>query len=151
VRLLQAEEGESERETSAEFCCCDSCRKTSGFEVNAWVHWPKEKVQMADGISYETGMKQVGHYVSSKDTHRYFCKRCGAVVFYDRPGLKRLDIALGLFDAPEGSRAENWFMWNPDKEDVSYLEDAVDKDFVGKLANGVGATTRKLGEARARG
>ncbi|ETN37680.1 uncharacterized protein HMPREF1541_07303 [Cyphellophora europaea CBS 101466] len=149
VDLLQLEEGTAtERDMSAEFCCCTSCRKTSGFEVNAWAHWPKEKVRMASGDSYEAGMKEMGHYLSSKDTHRYFCKRCGATVFYDRPDLKRLDIALGLFNAPEGSRAENWFTWNPDKEDVAYLQDAIDKEFVGMLANGVGSTTRQKGEKR---
>ena len=150
VELLQADEGATERDCSAELCCCNSCRKGSGYEVNAWVHWPKEKVRMVGGESYEDGMKKMGHYLSSENTHRYFCKKCGAMVMYDRPDLKRLDIGLGLFDAPEGSRAENWFFWNPDKEDISYLEDGIDKAFVGKLANGLGASTRKSGEERAR-
>ena len=150
VRLFKPDKGSSERDASAELCCCTSCRLSSGFEVNSWVHWLKDKVKMADGESYEQGMEKMGHYVSSKDTHRYFCKRCGATVFYDRPDLKRLDITLGLFNAPEGSRGENWFTWNPDREDVSYLEDAADKQFVGMLANGVGAYTRKPGEERTR-
>ena len=133
---------------SAEFCCCDSCRKTSGFEINAWTHVEKPKVIMADGSPYEVGMKDMGLYKSSTEVSRYFCRKCGATVFYDRPGLKRLDIGLGLFSAPEGSRADNWFRWNPDWNDVSYLEDAVDKEFVGRLADGVGSATRKPGEER---
>lgn len=74
VQLLQPEEGVSEGGMSAELCCCTSCRKTSGFEVTAWVHWPKDKVRMGGGEWYVEGMKGLGHYVSSKDTHRYFCK-----------------------------------------------------------------------------
>jgi hypothetical protein len=143
VELLSVEEEMRGRDTSAELCCCHSCRRVSGFEINAWVHWPKEKVRMASDESYAEGMKDMGHYLSSKDTHRYFCKRCGAMVFYDRPDLHRLDIGLGLFDAPEGSRAENWFVWDPDKEGVSFIEDAVDGDFAGRLAKGVGASLWK--------
>ena len=44
---------------------------------------------------------------------RYFCGTCGAIVFFckaDRPEL--LDVAVGVLDAEEGSRAESLLGWN---------------------------------------
>jgi hypothetical protein len=139
------------RNMSAELCACTSCRATSGFEVMAWTHIARHKIcaaAAAGGGAVAEAMKNMGHYESSEGTHRYFCRTCGAKVFYDRAGLDRLDVALGLFEAAEGSRAEDWFMWNPDCEDVSYLSDAVDRGFVGRLADAVGAATRGVGKER---
>ncbi|KAI6855741.1 hypothetical protein KC338_g465 [Hortaea werneckii] len=64
------------------------------------------------------------HYRSSDQATRYFCGICGANVFWcgdERPGL--MDVAVGLLDAAEGARAEDWLQWRTER--VSYREDAV--------------------------
>jgi hypothetical protein len=142
---------------SAELCACTSCRVTSGFEVTSWTHVARHKIRFtsdgkASGQSVDDALNTsdrfgLGHYESSPDTHRYFCRRCGAKVFYDRVGAERVDVALGVFEA-QGSRAEDWFAWNPDREDVSFLGEAVDMGFVGALADAVGARTRDVGMER---
>lgn len=142
IEVLPPEKGAEKKDCSADLCACTSCRRTSGFEVTAWAHVRKDKVRMKGGEGYEVGMKKMGCYESSKGTRRYFCRNCGAKVFYDRDELKRLDIALGLFEAEEGCRAERWFAWDPDEEGVSYMEDAVDQEFVKRLADGVRAMTK---------
>ena len=64
-----------------------------------------------------------------------FCGTCGALVFYhdvaQRPHM--VDAAVGLLDAPSGSRAEEWLSWS--QREPSYISDAENK----KLAEGLRA------------
>jgi hypothetical protein len=51
-------------------------------------------------------------YESSEGVAREFCPGCGATVFWhdaNRPEL--IDVSVGLLDAPEGARAEEWLEW----------------------------------------
>ncbi|RYP15929.1 hypothetical protein DL765_005415 [Monosporascus sp. GIB2] len=61
-------------------------------------------------------------YESTPGVLREFCPRCGATVFWHarwRPDL--IDVSVGLFDAPEGSRAEKWMDWWSER--VSFIEE----------------------------
>jgi len=68
-------------------------------------------------------------YASSPNVLRYFCGRCGAIVFFrkaERPEL--IDVAVGLLDAEEGSRAESICGWNV--SGVSKREDGLARGVV---------------------
>ncbi|KPI40725.1 uncharacterized protein AB675_10598 [Cyphellophora attinorum] len=137
------------KDSSAEFCACTSCRKSSGFEITSWAHVAKDKVTTTDGRPHTEILTELAHYESSMGTHRYFCKTCGATIAYDRDDLKRLDLALGLMDDGKGSgRFDEWFTWNPDGEGVAYMEDARDRGFVSRLAEGVGRDTTRRDQGR---
>ena len=98
---------------------------------------------MANGKSPNDELSDIGAYKTSDQVERHFCNKCGATVSYYHNGMDTIDIAPGLFEAPEGSRAGNWLQWNQDGDDLGYKEDAVDKEFAKKLANGVGQNTRR--------
>jgi len=53
----------------------------------------------------------------------------------DRPWL--IDVAVGLFAASCGARAETWLKWTTSR--VSFSEDAVHKELVGALESGLEA------------
>ena len=132
------------KDSSAELCCCTSCRKTSGFEITSWTHIAKGDItaviddEERPYTDLLNNTKLITHYESSKGTDRHFCNRCGAKVAFGRDDLPRLDVALGLFEAAEGSRAETWFAWDIDSEGVyMFPDDAVDKGFVGGVCRGV--------------
>jgi hypothetical protein len=120
-------------------CACRSCRLTSGFEIQTWAFVPRSNIyfhisQLHDGSTTEktqyfpldflalpSGILQ--SYESSPGVVREFCGTCGATVFWHdkwRPDL--VDVSVGLFDASEGSRAENWLEWWTER--VSFAEDA---------------------------
>lgn len=95
-------------------CACDSCRLASGMEWVQWAFVLAASVFLdADGRDRLTrDFSILKHFRSSEEVSRYFCGICGAMVFWDgdfRPEL--IDIAVGLFHAPEGARAENWLQW----------------------------------------
>ncbi|KAI7190241.1 hypothetical protein KC316_g9614 [Hortaea werneckii] len=114
----------------AGLCTCNSCRLAAGME---WVQWafipttsisldPEGRDPFPSGTPFSFGTLK--HYRSSEKATRYFCGTCGANVFWsgdERPGL--IDVAVGLLDAAEGARAEDWLEWRTER--VSYREDAV--------------------------
>ena len=126
----------------AGLCACTSCSKTGGFEITSWVFVPKDKVRASNGGSWESVAEKLGKYTSSPGVDRYFCKRCGATVFYNKTELDTIDIGVGLLNALEGSRAQSLLHWNEDGANVAYPEDALDKDFVSKLTGGMRKKTR---------
>ena len=134
LELLPSKEG---GRYQAGLCACTSCRKACGFEFTSWARIPKDRIRMADGRSLEQGLKDMGAYKTSDQVERHFCKKCGATVSYYHDGLDTIDIAPGLFEAREGSRAETWLQWNQDGDNLGYEEDALDKEFARKLAEGV--------------
>lgn len=106
-------------------CVCDSCRLVTGFEFVQWAFVPTSDITLdpAGKIPFSRSFGSLASYRSSDKATRHFCKDCGATVFWDgdiRPGL--IDVAVGLLDAPEGSRAESWLEWATEK--VSFREDA---------------------------
>ncbi|KAI0553211.1 Mss4-like protein [Xylaria curta] len=64
-------------------------------------------------------------YESSPDVQRYFCSKCAACVFYasdDRPEM--VDLAIGLLDSGDGSRAESLLAWDYGGK-IGWKEDVV--------------------------
>ena len=127
----------------AGLCACNSCRKSSGFDVQAWAFIPLVNLHEAeddakldiDALKKSSGMKT--HH-SSPGKYREFCGRCGATIFWhcdERPGL--MDVSIGLMDAPEGARADTWLDFSTGR--VSFEEEAVNKRFVGGLKEGMKA------------
>jgi hypothetical protein len=110
----------------ASFDVCDSCRMQFGSDTIYWTFTELINISQADGGAYPTkaaelkaavdsGDSAVGtlaYYQSSPDVQRYFCKVCSASVFYacdDRPEM--VDVAIGLLEAPDGARAEEFLSW----------------------------------------
>lgn len=117
----------------AVFDVCDSCRLHFGFEITNWTLASLDNISQADGspmprttaklkAAVDAGdSAQIGslaYYQSSPGVQRYFCKSCSAAVFFacdDRPDM--VDLAIGLLEAPDGARAENYLSW--DYESIS--------------------------------
>ncbi|KIW77318.1 hypothetical protein Z517_09764 [Fonsecaea pedrosoi CBS 271.37] len=119
---------------------CTSCRTVTGFEITCWATVPKSLITAkADLDSLLDDRARLGHYKTSSDVSRYFCARCGATAFYYKHGLDTIDVALGLLEPEvEGAvRVESWLEWQKYPKSVAYPEDAVDKAFVRKLAEGM--------------
>ena len=120
----------------AGLCACESCRLSFGFEPISWLFVPVADIASKDGRPFERYFDGVKAYRSSSDATRVFCDTCGATVFWDgdeRPML--IDLALGLLEAPSGVRAEEWLAWRTTR--VSYKEDALDKELIDAIENGL--------------
>ena len=145
----------------AGLCSCTSCRLASGQEITAWAFVPLVDVSLdAEGkipleLSAVTGtggaaspVASLQTYNSSDNVTRSFCSVCGAIVFFalsepdQTPETMLLDVAIGLFDAPEGARAESWLEWCTSR--LSFREDAVGR--ADSLADGVEKGLREYGE-----
>ncbi|KAI1423149.1 Mss4-like protein [Xylaria sp. FL1777] len=122
------------------FDACDSCRLSSGVDVFHWTFvllrhlafpgpksggdvqrptgFPASSVELKDAVAAAPPDRDprwgtLTFYESSPDVQRYFCSRCSACVFYaadDRPEL--VDLAIGLLDSKNGSRAEELVSWD---------------------------------------
>lgn len=116
---------------------CDSCRTSFGVDFFNWtfaclrhVGFPTRGSQSEGSPGFAATLKDLhaavvaesqqrdprlgtlAVYSSSDSVKRYFCSRCSACVFYAAD--KRHDvvnIAMGLFDSPEGARSEGSFLW----------------------------------------
>ena len=121
----------------ASFDACDSCRLQFGNDVVNWTFTELKNLKLDDGGDFPTtapdlkaavqkgdpSLGSLALYESSPDVQRYFCKVCSASVFYAYDGdPNRLDIAVGLLDAPDGARAESFLAWSYG-DDPSYVED----------------------------
>ncbi|KAI1251626.1 hypothetical protein MGN70_006194 [Eutypa lata] len=119
-------------------CACRSCRLASGFEIQTWTFVPRANIHFhvpasgsdtaAEGavnipLDFSTLPDGIlKSYESTPGVLREFCPRCGATVFWHdkwRPDV--IDVSVGLLDAPEGARAENWLDWWTGR--VSFIED----------------------------
>ncbi|KAK5014270.1 hypothetical protein LTR39_003236 [Cryomyces antarcticus] len=140
-------------------CTCRSCRVAAGnAEVVEWAFVPACNISITDtdvpsvlpGMLHREGeyfpkplhtnIEGLTTYRSSDHATRHFCATCGASVFWSSPGRPELiDVAVGLFDAPEGARAEGWLEWWTER--VSFGEEAEagerDGGFVGDLIEGL--------------
>jgi len=153
----------SETKFLAGLCSCTSCRLASGQEITAWAFIPLVDISLdAEGrvpleLSTVTGTggtaSTVGSlrtYRSSENATRSFCSVCGAIVFFalSEPNQTAekmlLDVAVGLLDAPEGARAEDWLEWCTSR--LSFREDAVGR--ADSLADGVEKGLREFEERR---
>lgn len=110
----------------AGLCSCNSCRLASGVEITTWAFVPTFQItQDKEGkIPWSENFGTLKKYNSSPGCYRYFCSKCGAIAFYDADDRKWLkDVAVGLVDAPEGSRAETWFGWRTSR--LGYRDDDI--------------------------
>lgn len=147
----------------AGLCSCTSCRLASGQELTAWAFIPLADISLdAEGkvpleLSSVTGtggstrgFGSLQTYRSSENVTRSFCSVCGAIVFFaliepDQTAAQTLlDVAIGLLNAPEGARAENWLEWHTER--LSFREDAVGR--ADSLADGVEKGLREFKERR---
>ena len=127
----------------AGLCTCETCRRTSGFELQPWAFVPKCNILQTNNKEMEHDMGTLQRYVSSKNTYREFCNVCGATVFWysdERPHL--IDVSVGLLDPGEGARVENWLDWWTER--VSFQEMAVSQGLVNSLENGLKRWNSKL-------
>ncbi|MCJ1389940.1 hypothetical protein MMC18_002798 [Xylographa bjoerkii] len=119
----------------AKLCACTSCRRSSGYDVSAWVYVPLEHLRQMSGepMGFEVGTLR--RYQSSEGVWRGFCGVCGANVFW-RGEERRdvVDVSVGLLGDGVGSRAEGWVEW---LKGVSYVEDAEGRGWVGELDRGL--------------
>ncbi|KAJ4418331.1 hypothetical protein N0V82_005612 [Gnomoniopsis sp. IMI 355080] len=116
---------------------CNSCRTSFGVDFFSWafvflrhVGFPVQGPKSENSPSFPTTLNDLYAAVvaeehekdprlgtlsvhgSSDGVNRYFCSRCSACVFYAAD--KRHDvvnIAMGLLDSPQGTRAEETFLW----------------------------------------
>ncbi|KAH6961735.1 Mss4-like protein, partial [Ilyonectria sp. MPI-CAGE-AT-0026] len=100
-------------------CACRSCRLASGFEIQAWAFVPRSNIffqvpgpndSQVIPLNFDTLPPGIlRSYASSPEVLREFCGGCGATVFWhDRSRPDVIDVSVGLLDAEEGARAENW-------------------------------------------
>ena len=130
---------------AAGICVCNSCRKASGYDLQAWAFIPRNNMLQSNGDIIDFAMGTLRRYDSAKDVHRYFCGTCGATIFYqvdDRPDI--LDLSVGLCEAPSGARAEEWFEWVVNW--VSYIEFGQNKALVDALSKGLAEWHEKTGK-----
>jgi len=126
-------------------CACNTCRLASGTDIVEWAFIPTIDISLdARGeVPFKRQFGTLKTYDSSKDVTRHFCSQCGAMVFFEHRGRPTLlDVAVGLFDAPEGARAESWLEWWTER--LSFRELAVPR--ATNLVLGVEHGLRKFGK-----
>lgn len=76
-------------------CHCESCRRTTGGLMTAWLGYP------SDALNVEQG--EPTSYSSSSGVERRFCGACGTSLFYTNepamPGV--VDVLTATLDKPE--------------------------------------------------
>lgn len=75
-------------------CHCVQCRKTSGHHVAA--------TQADRGDLVIAGEDALTWYRSSDLARRGFCATCGAQLFWERPGSRRISIFAGSLEGETG-------------------------------------------------
>ncbi|KAI9700780.1 MAG: hypothetical protein M1836_002149 [Candelina mexicana] len=123
-------------------CACHSCRLTCGFPIQTWAFIPHASLHAPNTLSQQLSFSDLGtmrSYNSSKGVTRDFCGRCGASVFWRREGREDgvVDVSVGLLDAEEGARAEEWVEWVTGR--VSFAEEAGEEVLVEALVKGLRA------------
>ena len=65
---------------------CNDCRAWLGAPVHAAALWPSSSVRVVKGAD------NLGLYKRTENSHRQFCKSCGAPVLVGHPGMGMTDI-----------------------------------------------------------
>ncbi|MCJ1336697.1 hypothetical protein MMC09_001975 [Bachmanniomyces sp. S44760] len=142
----------------ANICVCDSCRLCSGFELQPWCFIPHANILQSNNnpskqsddhlpfnlskalsdteIEKNNTHNSLKSYTSSPNATRYFCKTCGATIFYrcaSRPEL--WDVSVGLLEGKSGARVEEWLDWNSGRE-ISGMGDCPNGELVEMLRRG---------------
>lgn len=80
-------------------CHCSTCRKTTGAAYVTWGLFDPQQFRWSSG---EDG---IGHYPSSPDHYRCFCKQCGSSLA-SLHGGKVSEVVLASVDGDPGGRPE---------------------------------------------
>jgi hypothetical protein len=85
----------------------------------------------------KAGKTVLRSYESSPGVLREFCGTCGATIFWhDKWRPEVVDVSVGLLEAQEGARAEEWLEWWVER--VSFEEDAAGRgDLIPALRRGL--------------
>jgi hypothetical protein len=97
------------------------------MEITSWAFVPPCDIFLdkegKQPIPHSMEFGTVKAYDSSPGIRHYFCHDCGATLFYNADDRRHFtDIAMGVLNAPEGARAENWFEWRGNG--IDFIEDA---------------------------
>ena len=117
-------------------CACNSCRLSSGFDIQTWAFIPKANIKLLNGEGLNYAMGTLKKYESSSGVYREFCSICSATVFWhndDRPDI--VDVSVGLLDSERGARAEDWLEWWTER--VSFEELAQNPKYIALLSQGL--------------
>ena len=71
------------------YCHCESCRSWLSAPVHAATLWPTPNVKIVKGAD------NLGMYKRTENSHRQFCKSCGAAVLVGHPSLGMTDLPAG--------------------------------------------------------
>mgnify|MGYP000843949959 FL=1 len=71
------------------YCHCVSCRSWLSAPIHAAALWPSDHVKVVKGAG------NLGLYKKTENSHRQFCKSCGAAVFVGHPGMGMTDVPAG--------------------------------------------------------
>ncbi len=94
-------------------CHCESCRRSAGAPIVAWVTAP------ADAVEFEGGPRRI--YRSAGKVERGFCPTCGTTLTYRHlDHADFLDIATATLDDPESLPPEDQ-IWTADR--LSYMKE----------------------------
>jgi len=113
----------------AGFCGCESCRLFGGVDTWTWAFAELENITFPDKAKQplfpnstadlkalidakDPSVGTLTYYASSPDVQRFFCSNCSACVFYGADDRKHMvDVAIGVLESPDGSRAEGFLSW----------------------------------------
>jgi hypothetical protein len=70
-------------------CHCSSCRGWLSAPLHAAALWPTPSVKVVKGAD------NLGLYRKTENSHRQFCKSCGAAVLVGHPGMGMTDVPAG--------------------------------------------------------
>jgi hypothetical protein len=71
------------------YCHCHSCRSWLSAPIHAAALWPTPSVKVTKGAD------NLGTYKRTDNSHRQFCKSCGAAVLVVHPGMGMTDVPSG--------------------------------------------------------
>jgi hypothetical protein len=77
-------------------CHCTQCRKQSGH------FWVASDVAR-DALTIH-GENNLTWFQASPKARRAFCSKCGSFLVWDPVGKDRIDVAMGAFEQPTGTR-----------------------------------------------
>lgn len=100
----------------AQLCACNICNQTTGLEVMPWMRVPAERIVDEQGAFRSLSTwKALKTYAATPKWIRYRCATCGAMVaMTSQEATESVSVAMGVLDAPEGARAEDWAKWRTD-------------------------------------
>ncbi|HYD47138.1 MAG TPA: GFA family protein [Terriglobales bacterium] len=71
------------------YCHCNSCRSWLSAPIHAASLWPAANVQVTKGAD------NLGMYKRTENSHRQFCRSCGAAVLVGHPSFNMVDVPAG--------------------------------------------------------